>query len=105
MQDNNIPANPNWQKHKPSLVMLITNQLLVIYNMTQEVENAVEANRPDIVVLDEKEKRALIIDVTIPMDINMIKAASGTYNPDCSGCPRYDPPKLGRLACKSVTKG
>ena len=38
-----------------------------------------EANRPDIVVLDEKEGRALFIDVTIPMDINMIKAAAGKY--------------------------
>eukprot|EP00957_Ditylum_brightwellii_P139142 10606016-Ditylum_brightwellii.AAC.2 len=57
MQDNNIPVNLNWQKHKPKLETLITNQLSVTYDMTQEVENVVEANLPDIVVLDEKEKR------------------------------------------------
>eukprot|EP00957_Ditylum_brightwellii_P041145 3114758-Ditylum_brightwellii.AAC.1 len=76
MQDNNIPGNPNWQTHKPKLVMLITNQLLVTYDMTQEAKGAVTANHPDIVILDEKEKKALIIDVKIPMDINMIKAAA-----------------------------
>eukprot|EP00957_Ditylum_brightwellii_P126529 9644233-Ditylum_brightwellii.AAC.1 len=42
----------------------------------QEVDTVIKANRPDIVVLDEKERKALIIDVTIPMDINMIKAAA-----------------------------
>eukprot|EP00957_Ditylum_brightwellii_P059138 4487340-Ditylum_brightwellii.AAC.1 len=76
MQDNNIPVNPNWQKHKPKLATLVTNQLLITYDMTQGVENVVEANCPDIVLLDKKEKRALIIDVTIPVDINMIKAAA-----------------------------
>ena len=53
--------------------------MLVTYDLKQEVDNAVEANRSDIVVLDEKERKALIIDVTVLMDINMIKAAAGKY--------------------------
>eukprot|EP00957_Ditylum_brightwellii_P095508 7275401-Ditylum_brightwellii.AAC.1 len=57
MQDNNVPVNPNLQKHKPKPAMLITNQLSVPYNVTQEVENVVEANCPDIVILDEKYSR------------------------------------------------
>eukprot|EP00957_Ditylum_brightwellii_P038022 2875643-Ditylum_brightwellii.AAC.1 len=76
MQDNNVPTNPNWQQYKPKPVTLITNQLLVTYDMTQEVEDAVAANCPDIIILDEKENEALSIDVIIPMDINMIKAAA-----------------------------
>eukprot|EP00957_Ditylum_brightwellii_P182739 13918776-Ditylum_brightwellii.AAC.1 len=63
--------------------MLISNQLLVTYDMTQEVDNTVGANRPDIVVLDEKECKSLIIDVTVPMDINMIKAAAGALGTIC----------------------
>eukprot|EP00957_Ditylum_brightwellii_P097651 7437416-Ditylum_brightwellii.AAC.1 len=76
LHDFHIPVNSNWQKHKPKPAMLISNQVLVTYDLKQEVDNAVEANRPDIVVLDEKEGRALIIDVTIPMDINMVKEAA-----------------------------
>eukprot|EP00957_Ditylum_brightwellii_P111936 8536421-Ditylum_brightwellii.AAC.1 len=76
MQDNNIPVNPNWQWHKPKPVTLITNQLLITYDMIQEMERTVAVNRPDIIILDEKEKKALIIDVTFPMDINRIKAAA-----------------------------
>eukprot|EP00957_Ditylum_brightwellii_P010937 828643-Ditylum_brightwellii.AAC.1 len=51
--------------------------------MTQEVDNAIETNRPDIVVLDEKECKALIINVTVLMDINMIKAAAGALGMIC----------------------
>eukprot|EP00957_Ditylum_brightwellii_P089728 6833997-Ditylum_brightwellii.AAC.1 len=76
LQDYNIAINHNWWKHKPKPVTLISNQLSVTYDMTQEVDTAVKANRPDIVVLDEKEHRALFIDVMVPMDINMIKAAA-----------------------------
>eukprot|EP00957_Ditylum_brightwellii_P164410 12516801-Ditylum_brightwellii.AAC.1 len=36
-----------------------------------------------IVVLDEKERKALFIDVTVPMDINMIKAAVGALGTIC----------------------
>eukprot|EP00957_Ditylum_brightwellii_P049562 3759182-Ditylum_brightwellii.AAC.1 len=79
MQDNNVPVNPNWQWHKTRPVTLITNQLLVTNDMTQEVESVVAANCPDIVILDEKEKKALIIDGMIAIDINMIKAAAGKY--------------------------
>eukprot|EP00957_Ditylum_brightwellii_P111442 8500061-Ditylum_brightwellii.AAC.1 len=76
LQDFHIPANVLWRKHKPKPAVIILNQVLVTYNLKQEVDNAVEANRPDVVVLDEKEGRALIIDVTIQMDINMVKAAA-----------------------------
>eukprot|EP00957_Ditylum_brightwellii_P141857 10807556-Ditylum_brightwellii.AAC.1 len=46
-QDNTVPVNPNWQQHKPKPAMLITNNLLVTYDMTQEVEGVVTANDPD----------------------------------------------------------
>eukprot|EP00957_Ditylum_brightwellii_P124197 9467563-Ditylum_brightwellii.AAC.1 len=87
LQDKNVHINPNWWKHKPKLATLVTNQLLITHDMTQEVESAVEANCPDIVNLNEKEGK----DVTFPMDINMIKAAA-------------DKSELERLACMSVTK-
>eukprot|EP00957_Ditylum_brightwellii_P171002 13017743-Ditylum_brightwellii.AAC.1 len=83
LKDFNVAVNPNWWKHKPKPATLISNQLLVTYNMTQEVDKVVKAKRPDIVVLDEKEHRAVIIDVTVPMDINMIKAAASALGAIC----------------------
>eukprot|EP00957_Ditylum_brightwellii_P106073 8090981-Ditylum_brightwellii.AAC.1 len=44
--------------------------------MTQKVDHAVSANRPDLVILDEVKKTALLIDITCPMYINMVSAAA-----------------------------
>jgi hypothetical protein len=79
MQDNRLPVNPNWHAHKPSPAICMTDKITLMYDMTQEVDGAAGGNRPDIVLLDEKNKYALLIDVTIPMDINMVKAAAGKY--------------------------
>eukprot|EP00957_Ditylum_brightwellii_P038743 2928482-Ditylum_brightwellii.AAC.1 len=47
-----------------------------MYDMTQKVNHAVSTNHPDLVILDEKKKAALLINVTYPMDINMISAVA-----------------------------
>eukprot|EP00957_Ditylum_brightwellii_P141594 10786672-Ditylum_brightwellii.AAC.1 len=39
LQDYNIAVNHNWWKHTPKPATLISNQLLVTYDMTQEVDN------------------------------------------------------------------
>eukprot|EP00957_Ditylum_brightwellii_P060521 4595240-Ditylum_brightwellii.AAC.1 len=67
------------------------------------MEGTVTANCPNIVILDEEEKKALIIGVIVSMDINMIKAAA-VHTPDCGRCPRYNLSELGTPAHMSVTK-
>eukprot|EP00957_Ditylum_brightwellii_P004807 366515-Ditylum_brightwellii.AAC.1 len=47
-----------------------------MYYMTQKVDHAISANRPDLVILDEEQKTALLINVTCPMDINMVSMAA-----------------------------
>eukprot|EP00957_Ditylum_brightwellii_P015269 1150362-Ditylum_brightwellii.AAC.1 len=47
-----------------------------MYNMTQKVNCTVSASHPDLVLLDEEKRTALLIDVTCPMDINMVTAAA-----------------------------
>eukprot|EP00957_Ditylum_brightwellii_P176200 13416766-Ditylum_brightwellii.AAC.1 len=44
--------------------------------MAQQGDCTVAANHPNIVLLNEKKKTALLIDVTCPMDVNMITAAA-----------------------------
>eukprot|EP00957_Ditylum_brightwellii_P147655 11244358-Ditylum_brightwellii.AAC.1 len=63
--------------------MLISNQVSVTYDLKQEVDNEVEENRPEIVVLDEKEHRALITDVTVPLGINMTQATARALGTRC----------------------
>eukprot|EP00957_Ditylum_brightwellii_P098134 7476905-Ditylum_brightwellii.AAC.2 len=45
-------------------------------NMTQRVDCAISVNHPDLIVLDEEKRTALLVDVTCPMDINMVTAAA-----------------------------
>eukprot|EP00957_Ditylum_brightwellii_P151638 11547495-Ditylum_brightwellii.AAC.1 len=47
-----------------------------MYNMTQRADRTFSANRPDLALLDEEKRTALLIDVTCPMDINMVTVAA-----------------------------
>eukprot|EP00957_Ditylum_brightwellii_P119711 9133501-Ditylum_brightwellii.AAC.1 len=47
--------------------------------MTLGVDYGVGANHPNIVIWDSTKKCASFIDVTVPMDINMVKAAADKY--------------------------
>eukprot|EP00957_Ditylum_brightwellii_P178823 13621371-Ditylum_brightwellii.AAC.1 len=54
-----------------------------MYNMTQRVNLAIAANQLDLVVLDEQKRTVLLIDVTCPMDINMVTAAVTKHKKYC----------------------
>eukprot|EP00957_Ditylum_brightwellii_P161712 12312108-Ditylum_brightwellii.AAC.1 len=51
--------------------------------MTQRVDHAIAANHLDLVVLDKKKRTVLFIDVTCPMDINMLTAAATKHKKYC----------------------
>eukprot|EP00957_Ditylum_brightwellii_P149603 11392041-Ditylum_brightwellii.AAC.1 len=73
LQNEGRSVVPNWKQHKAEetpFICLGTGRTLM-YDMTQKVDHAVSANYPDIVILDEEKKTALLINVTCPMDINM----------------------------------
>eukprot|EP00957_Ditylum_brightwellii_P036744 2782592-Ditylum_brightwellii.AAC.1 len=48
----------------------------MMYDMTQKVNHAVSANRLNLLILDEEQKTALLINVTCPMDINIVSTAA-----------------------------
>eukprot|EP00957_Ditylum_brightwellii_P174734 13304571-Ditylum_brightwellii.AAC.1 len=75
LQDYNLPVNMYLNKNKPKPAVQISTKIMLNYIMTQEVDHVVEANRPNIVLLNEKEKTTILIDVTIPMDINVVNGA------------------------------
>eukprot|EP00957_Ditylum_brightwellii_P170695 12993004-Ditylum_brightwellii.AAC.1 len=78
LQDEGHQVVPNWRQHKaeetPSICLDTVHTIM--YSMIQRVDNAIAANCPDLVVLNKKKRSALLIDVTCPMDINMVTAAT-----------------------------
>eukprot|EP00957_Ditylum_brightwellii_P016696 1255244-Ditylum_brightwellii.AAC.1 len=47
-----------------------------MYNMKQRINHSVTANCPAIVYLDNWKRMVPLIDVTCPMDVNMVTAAA-----------------------------
>ncbi|CAB3388678.1 Hypothetical predicted protein [Cloeon dipterum] len=43
----------------------------LLWDSEMVTDRAVEANRPDIVVIDQRKKEGLIIDIAVPLDANM----------------------------------
>eukprot|EP00957_Ditylum_brightwellii_P027574 2084412-Ditylum_brightwellii.AAC.1 len=64
-------CQPNWCHHKLISAICISEKLTMIYNMIQEVDSDVGANKSGIVQLYEAEKKESLVDVTIPMDITL----------------------------------
>eukprot|EP00957_Ditylum_brightwellii_P055952 4239859-Ditylum_brightwellii.AAC.1 len=69
-------------KEVPSICLNAGHTLT--YNMTQRVDRVIATNHPDLVMLDEQKRIALLIDVTCPMDINMVTAAATKHKKYCN---------------------
>jgi hypothetical protein len=52
----------------------------VLWNQAVHTEREVTANRPDIIIKNQKEKTCTLIDVAIPAGRNVQKEAEKSYN-------------------------
>ena len=64
-----IPVGGTWYQHVPQTVTESSDGNVVIYwNKPIQTDRKVAHNKPDIVVIERKERRWFIIDFAIPMD-------------------------------------
>jgi RNA-splicing ligase RtcB len=56
---------------KPETV-LENEQYKLLWDMSLQTDRAVEANRPDLVWVNKKEKKAFIVDIAVPLDKNVV---------------------------------
>eukprot|EP00957_Ditylum_brightwellii_P096582 7355764-Ditylum_brightwellii.AAC.1 len=81
LQDNGIPVITNWKQHNPDSSLFVGDKQTIMHNMKQQIDQPITSNCPNLIILDEDKKTTLLIDVTCPMDANMIKAgAKSTIN-------------------------
>ena len=57
--------------HRPNEVHMDRN-VEILWDMTLVTDRAVGANRPDIVIRDKLQKKAFIIDISCPNDVNVL---------------------------------
>ena len=63
----NFEAGDKWYEHEPKSV-LENEDYKILWDFSIQTDNVIEARRPDLVVVDKKEKSCKIIDFAIPGD-------------------------------------
>ena len=59
--------NEKWYNHTPERV-LESERCKILWDFSIQTDHAVDANKPDIVVLDKNSRECFIIDVACPFD-------------------------------------
>jgi hypothetical protein len=49
------------------------NNVTVLWNQAVHTDREVEANKPDVIIKNKKEKTCTLIDVAIPADRNVVQ--------------------------------
>ena len=71
-KENGIEVKEKWYDHKPERV-IETADVKVLWDMNIQTDKEIECSRPDIMVLEKKKRRCLIIDVACPFDTRLLK--------------------------------
>ena len=70
LKENGFPIEQQWYNHQPNTVTeSATTKILWDFNI--QTDKVIEARRPDILVLDKRNKAATIIDIAVPTDRNV----------------------------------
>ena len=48
-------------------------EVKVLWDINVQCDNVIEARRPDIIVIDKKERKGIIIDIAVPADVRVGK--------------------------------
>ena len=68
----NFEAGDKWYEHEPESV-LEDEDYKILWDFSIQTYHVIEARRPDLVVLDKKERSCKIIDFAVPGDIRIEK--------------------------------
>ena len=66
---NNIKTTDKWYEHEPPTVTE-NNDITILWDMPIHTDREIKANRPDIVIKNRNENTCLLIDMSIPSDLN-----------------------------------
>ena len=65
-----LPAADKWYEHKPERVNE-NERATILWDMPVKTDKEIKANRPDIIMKDKKERKCIMIDMSIPSDRNV----------------------------------
>ena len=67
---NGLKHSEKWYEH--ALEGVVENEeIKVLWDINIQCDNLMEARRPDLIVIDKKEQKGIIIDIAVPADIRV----------------------------------
>ena len=67
---NKLDCEEKWYAHMPEGVVE-NEEVKLLWDVNIQCDNAIEARRPEIVVVDKKEQKGIIIDIAVPDDVRV----------------------------------
>ena len=67
---NGLEHTEKWYEHVPEGVVK-NEEVKIVWDINVQCDNVIEARRPDIIVIDKKEQKGLIIDIAVPADVRV----------------------------------
>ena len=67
---NKLDCKEKWYEHVPDGVVE-NEEVKLLWDVNIQCDNVIEARRPDIVVVDKKEHKGILIDIAVPDDVRV----------------------------------
>ena len=67
---NGLEHTEKWYGHVPEGVVE-NEEVKVLWDINVQFDNVIEARRPDIILIDKKERKGIIIDIAVPVDVRV----------------------------------
>ena len=67
---NGLEHSEKWCEHAPEGAVE-NEEIKVLWDINIQCDNLIEARRPDLIVIDKKEQKGIIIDIAVPTDVRV----------------------------------
>ena len=67
---NGLEHSEKWYEHAPEGAVE-NEEIKVLWDINIQCDNLIEARRPDLIVIDKKEQKGIIIDIAVPADVRV----------------------------------
>ena len=69
-KNNELEHSGKWYEHAPEGAVE-NEEIKVLWDRNIQCDNLIEARRPDLIVIDKKKQRGIIIDIAVPADVRI----------------------------------
>ena len=67
---NRLEHSERWYEHAPAGAVE-NEEIKVLWDINIQCDDLIEARRPDLIVIDKKEQKGIIIDIAVPADVRV----------------------------------